>query len=69
MDKKAITVSPNLGTILLITFVVLKLTKVINWSWWWVLSPLWIPFGLLAIGALIIGITEIVLNLIDRYGK
>jgi len=25
-----------------ITFVVLKLCKVIDWSWWWVLSPIWI---------------------------
>ena len=23
-------------------FIVLKLTKVIDWSWWWVLSPFWI---------------------------
>ena len=23
-------------------FIVLKLVGVINWSWWWVLSPLWI---------------------------
>lgn len=28
--------------LLTITFIVLKLTGVINWSWWWVLSPLWI---------------------------
>ena len=27
---------------LTIVFIVLKLTKVINWSWVWVLSPLWI---------------------------
>ena len=25
-----------------LTFIVLKLTGVIGWSWWWVLSPLWI---------------------------
>ena len=25
-----------------IVFIVLKLCKVINWSWWWVLSPTWI---------------------------
>lgn len=25
-----------------LTFTVLKLTHVIDWSWWWVLSPLWI---------------------------
>lgn len=27
---------------LTIAFIVLKLCKVINWSWVWVLSPLWI---------------------------
>lgn len=30
-------------TLLLAAFIVLKLTNVIDWSWWWVLSPLWIP--------------------------
>lgn len=28
--------------LLAIVFIVLKLTGVITWSWWWVLSPLWI---------------------------
>lgn len=28
--------------LLTIAFIVLKLTEVIDWSWWWVLSPLWI---------------------------
>lgn len=32
--------------LLTIVFIVLKLTNNIDWSWWWVLSPLWIPFGL-----------------------
>lgn len=32
--------------LLTIVFIVLKLTKVITWSWWWVLSPLWIPIVL-----------------------
>ena len=27
--------------LLTIVFIVLKLTKVISWSWLWVLSPLW----------------------------
>ena len=30
--------------LLTIVFVILKLTKVITWSWWWVLCPMWIPF-------------------------
>lgn len=32
--------------LLTIAFVVLKLTKVIAWSWLWVLSPLWIATGI-----------------------
>lgn len=28
--------------LLQIAFIVLKLCKVINWSWFWVLSPTWI---------------------------
>lgn len=31
---------------LTIVFIVLKLIGVIAWSWWWVLSPLWISFVL-----------------------
>lgn len=29
-----------------IVFIVLKLCKVISWSWWWVLAPFWIPVGI-----------------------
>lgn len=36
----------SLGTVLTLVFVILKLTGVIDWSWWWVLSPIWIPFSL-----------------------
>lgn len=32
---------------LFIVFLVLKLTGVIQWSWWWVFSPIWIPLALL----------------------
>jgi ABC-type antimicrobial peptide transport system permease subunit len=31
--------------LLTILFIGLKLTAFINWSWWWVLSPLWISAG------------------------
>ena len=31
--------------LLTVVFIVLKLYGVIAWSWWWVLSPIWIPFG------------------------
>ena len=31
--------------LLTIVFIVLKLLGKITWSWWWVLSPLWISTG------------------------
>jgi uncharacterized protein (DUF983 family) len=36
-------------TILLVVFIVLKLCKVITWSWWLVLIPLWIELFLIGI--------------------
>lgn len=36
----------GLGMILFLIFLVLKLTGNIDWSWWWVTSPLWIGFGI-----------------------
>jgi hypothetical protein len=37
---------PILGILGLI-FITLKLTGYITWSWLWVLSPFWIPLGIL----------------------
>lgn len=37
----------GLGGALLIVFVTLKLCNVIDWSWYWVLSPIWIPLSIL----------------------
>ena len=34
------------GGVLAIVFITLKLCKIIDWSWWWVLAPIWIPVGL-----------------------
>ncbi len=40
---------------LAILFIALKLLDKIDWSWWWVLSPLWIPIGIvLGIGIIIL---------------
>lgn len=45
-------------TVLLIAFVVLKLTNLITWSWWWVLSPLWIPLGLVVVCVVLVSIFD-----------
>lgn len=43
--------------LLTVAFIVLKLTHVIAWSWWWVFAPLWAPAVLvLAIIAVIFAV-------------
>lgn len=42
--------------LLAIVFITLKLTSVIAWSWWLVLSPLWIPFAIVLLLCAIAGI-------------
>ena len=49
--------------LLSIVFIVLKLTKVIAWSWVWVLAPIWI-FAILTLTAL--AIIALVCRLKDR---
>ena len=40
--------------LLTIVFITLKLTNYIDWSWWWVLSPLWIPFVVIVLVILLL---------------
>lgn len=51
--------SITIGGLLQLTFIILKLCGVINWSWVWVLSPLWI-------GAIIAVLCATVLVLLVR---
>jgi membrane protein YdbS with pleckstrin-like domain len=47
----------SLGTVLFLIFLVLKLTNVIDWSWWWVTSPLWISVVIYIILVFLAGFT------------
>lgn len=50
--------------LLAVAFVVLKLTKVITWSWWWVLAPVWAPAALVLAILAIVGICFVIKLLI-----
>lgn len=49
MDKKTSSSGLGLSSVLTVIFVVLKLVGVIDWSWWWIFSPLLIDIGLAVI--------------------
>jgi hypothetical protein len=46
-SKRVNGVSP--AFLLFLVFLVLRLTHVINWSWWWVTCPLWFWFAVAAV--------------------
>lgn len=56
--------------LLAILFIGLKLTGYIDWSWWWVLAPLWAPLavvlGILAAMAIVAGIVGVVALIFSR---
>lgn len=67
MSNKEVTYTyPSTLSILGIVFIVLKLTGVINWSWWWVTAPFWIPTALVIIVLLITGLILIIKSCIKR---
>ena len=52
--------------LLTIVFITLKLIGKIDWSWWWVLSPIWISVLLVIAILVIIGIVWIIVLLVKR---
>lgn len=57
------------GGLLTIAFIVLKLCKVIDWSWIWVLSPLWISVALVFAILAIVGVFVIIRLAISKATK
>ena len=51
--------------LLTIAFIVLKLMKYIDWSWWWVLSPIWVPIILV----IVFTIVAIVISAVKEVSK
>lgn len=45
--------------VLTAVFIALKLAGIIDWSWIWVLSPLWIKWALIAVLAVILAIITV----------
>ena len=59
------TTSNGIGFVGLLTilFIGLKLTHYIDWSWWWVLSPIWISTGVVFAILFVILIIYIIVHL------
>jgi len=72
-NAKQLILTPIIPHYLTLLFITLKLTKVIDWSWWWVMSPMWILFGFILMIILAISVflgTIVVVNvLIEKHNS
>lgn len=63
MDKESNNMGVGFLGLLTLIFIVLKLnpgghldSAVADWSWWWVLSPIWLPIVVILFIAISVGI-------------
>ena len=56
----------GLSGVLFIVFLVLKLCNVIDWSWWWVTAPLWIPVAIFVAVCVVVFVVAFIVGVI-RY--
>lgn len=55
----------NVFSVLFIVFLVLKLTNNIDWSWWWVTAPLWIPASIVLSVIGVAGLVAVIAKIIN----
>lgn len=60
MSKSKTKDSSLFTSLLAVLFIGLKLTGYIDWSWWWVLSPLWIPLAIVLLVLAVVGVIKLV---------
>lgn len=65
MENKTVKGDIGFCGLLTIVFIALKLMGYINWSWAWVLSPLWIPLIIVLVLLFLLWVAWIVTILKD----
>lgn len=54
----------NIPLFVFLVFLILKITHVIDWSWWWVTCPLWIAALYIIFWVIIAVLTQVIINFI-----
>lgn len=62
MSKEVRGSGVGIGGLLMVLFVGLKLANVIEWSWLWVFSPIWIPLVLMGLMFAVVGIVAMIIS-------
>lgn len=65
-ESKARSGGVGFGGLLFLLFLTLKLTHVIDWSWWWVTAPLWGGVAIFLGAILIVAIGAAIVTIFSK---
>lgn len=65
-ESKARSGGVGFGGLLFLLFLTLKLTNVIDWSWWWVTAPLWGGVAIFLGAILIVAIGAAIVTIFSK---
>lgn len=65
-ESKASSGGVGFGGLLFLLFLTLKLTHVIDWSWWWVTAPLWGGVAIFLGAILIVAIGAAIVTIFSK---
>ena len=60
------TTGLGFSSVLALIFITLKLCHVIDWSWVWVLAPIWIPLSIVLAIMIVFIVCQIILKIIIK---
>lgn len=66
-QKVNIQITGILNVVVFLAFFLAKIFDKIDWSWWWVFSPLWIPLVFLISILIIIGVFYLIILGINKW--
>ena len=69
IEKINIPLVGVLNVVVFLAFFFAKIFDKIDWSWWWVFSPLWIPFAIIVTICLIVALLYLVAIIIGLIWK
>ncbi len=64
-DKVQVNGGIGLAGLLTVVFVIFKLLGKLDWSWWWVFSPIWISWGIVLAILFVVGILALLLAVLS----
>lgn len=64
IDSKANKFDLILSFITFIVFLILKLTEVIDWSWWFITAPLWVGLAIILVALVILVAIGLIVTII-----